>query len=235
MLKEDAFAQGSVVAEMINDGTAVNLQVSTFVGMKTNNIGDNGRDYFEIELGEDIISKFELLHEGYMLSPTQSDKKTYHTLRGIPLVGMLIGKRTNLDCYDADLRFNSISIRDKKILDRFIKYFESEKNAVEKAIVAYENDFYKNNPGKKIKNYSDGNGMYFSSFNCIPFADGTKIYLNRPYKTRTSNDGVEEVCWQKGDSIIWSRNGLNDAGESLSKLGYNKVKNNPRDCLNSAY
>ena len=235
MLKEDAFAQGSVVAEMINDGTAVNLQVSTFVGMKTNNIGDNGRDYFEIELGEDIISKFELLHEGYMLSPTQSDKKTYHTLRGIPLVGMLIGKRTNLDCYDADLRFNSISIRDKKILDRFIKYFESEKNAVEKAIVAYENDFYKNNPGKKIKNYSDGNGMYFSSFNCIPFADGTKIYLNRPYKTRTSNDGVEEFCWQKGDSIIWSRNGLNDAGESLSKLGYNKVKNNPRDCLNLAY
>lgn len=235
MLKEDSFAQGSVVAEMINDGTAVNLQVSTFVGMKTNNIGDNGRDYFEIELGEDIISKFELLHEGYMLSPTQSDKKTYHTLRGIPLVGMLIGKRTNLDCYDADLRFNTISIRDKKILDRFIKYFESEKNAVEKAIVAYENDFYKNNPGKKIKNYSDGNGMYFSSFNCIPFADGTKVYLNRPYKTRTSNDGVEEVCWQKGDFIIWSRNGLNDAGESLSKLGYNKVKNNPRDCLNLAY
>jgi hypothetical protein len=70
MLKEDSFAQGSVVAEMINDGTAVNLQVSTFVGMKTNNIGDSGRDYFEIELGEDIISKFELLHEGYMLSPT---------------------------------------------------------------------------------------------------------------------------------------------------------------------
>lgn len=235
MLKEDAFAQGSVVAEMINDGVSVNLQVSTFVGMKTNNVGDNGRDYFEIELGEDIISKFELLHEGYMLSPTQSDKKTYHTLRGIPLVGMLIGKRTNLDCYDADLRFNSISIRDKKILDRFIKYFESEKNAVEKTIVAYENDFYKNNPGKKIKNYSDGNGMYFSSFNCIPFADGTKVYLNRPYKTRTSNDGVEEFCWQKGDSIIWSRNGLNDAGESLSKLGYNKVKNNPRDCLNLAY
>lgn len=235
MLKEDSFAQGSVVAEMIKDGTAVNLQVSTFVGMKTNNVGDNGRDYFEIELGEDIISKFELLHEGYMLSPTQSDKKTYHTLRGIPLVGMLIGKRTNLDCYDADLRFNTISIRDKKILDRFIKYFESEKNAVEKAIVAYENDYYKNNPGKKIKNYSDGNGMYFSSFNCIPFADGTKVYLNRPFKTRISSDDVEEVCWQKGDSTIWSRNGLNDAGESLSKLGYNKIKNNPRDCLNLAY
>lgn len=193
MLKEDSFAQGSVVAEMINDGTAVNLQVSTFVGMKTNNIGDNGRDYFEIELGEDIISKFELLHEGYMLSPTQSDKKTYHTLRGIPIVGMLIGKRTNLDCYDADLRFNSISIRDKKILDRFIKYFESEKNAVEKAIVAYENDFYKNNPGKNIKNYSDGNGMYFSSFNCIPLADGTKIYLNRKEEGKTPRDLLNEA------------------------------------------
>lgn len=193
MLKEDSFAQGSVVAEMINDGTAVNLQVSTFVGMKTNNIGDSGRDYFEIELGEDIISKFELLHEGYMLSPTQSDKKTYHTLRGIPLVGMLIGKRTNLDCYDADLRFNSISIRDKKILDRFIKYFESEKNAVEKAIVAYENDFYKNNTGKKIKNYSDDNGMYFSSFNCIPFADGTKIYLNRKEEGKTPRDLLNEA------------------------------------------
>jgi hypothetical protein len=193
MLKEDAFAQGSVVAEMISDGVTPNLQVATFVGMKTNNIGDNGRDYFEIELGEDIISKFELLHEGYMLSPTQSDKKTYHTLRGIPLVGMLIGKRTNLDCYDADLRFNTISIRDKKILDRFIKYFESEKNAVEKAIVAYENDFYKNNPGKKIKNYSDGNGMYFSSFNCIPFADGTKIYLNRKEEGKTPRDLLNEA------------------------------------------
>jgi hypothetical protein len=106
---------------------------------------------------------------------------------------MLIGKRTNLDCYDADLRFNSVSIRDKKILDRFIKYFESEKNAVEKAIVAYENDFYKNNPGKKIKNYSDDNGMYFSSFNCIPFADGTKIYLNRKEKGKTPRNLLNEA------------------------------------------
>lgn len=224
MLKEDAFAQGSVIAEMfsikeeeyqkwlekeqvedseenrdafekIYSGTMPNLQVSTFVGMKTNNIGDSGRDYFEIELGEDIISKFELLHEGYMLSPTQSDKKTYHTLRGIPLVGMLIGRRRNVDCYDADLRFDlpSIQIRDKKILDRFIKYFESEKNAVEKAIQAYESEFYKQNPGKKIKNYSDGNGMHFSSFNCIPLADGKKIYLNRIEKDKTPRDMLNEA------------------------------------------
>ncbi len=224
MLKEDAFAQGSVIAEMfsikeeeyqkwlekeqvedseenrdafekIYSGTMPNLQVSTFVGMKTNNIGDSGRDYFEIELGEDIISKFELLHEGYMLSPTQSDKKTYHTLRGIPLVGMLIGRRRNVDCYDADLRFDlpSVQIRDKKILDRFIKYFESEKNAVEKAIQAYESEFYKQNPGKKIKNYSDGNGMRFSSFNCIPLADGKKIYLNRIEKGKTPRDMLNEA------------------------------------------
>lgn len=178
MLQEDSFAQGSVVSEALRNGEKLDIHVSTFVGMKTRNIGDQGRDYFEIGLDEDIISKFELLHEGYMISPTQSDKKTYHVLRGIPLVGMLLGKRTNTDCYDTDIKFNQVSIRDKKILDRFIAYFESEKNAVEKAIVAQENEFYKKNPGKKIANYSDKNGTRFSSFNSIPLANGETIYLN---------------------------------------------------------
>lgn len=178
MLKEDAFAQGSVIAEMLANGEDIDLHVATFVGMKTKNIGDTGRDYFEIELNEDVISKYELLSEGYMLSPTVSDKKTYHTVKGIPLVGMLLGKRKNTDCYGADVNFNSITINDKALLNRFIKYFESEKNAVEKAIQAYENEFYKNNPGKKIANYSDKNGMRFSSFNCIPQANGNKEYLN---------------------------------------------------------
>jgi len=138
MLKEDAFAQGSVISENLNskEPEKLDISVGTFVGMKTKNIGDQGRDYFEIELAEDIVSKFELLHEGYMISPTTSDKKTYHVLRGIPLVGMIIGKFTNTDCYGANLNFNEISICDSRILDRFISYFESEKNAVEKAIEA---------------------------------------------------------------------------------------------------
>ena len=178
MLKEDAFAQGSVIAQMLANGEKVDLHVATFVGMKTKNVGDTGRDYFEIELNEDVISKYELLSEGYMLSPTVSDKKTYHTLKGIPLVGIMLGKRKNTDCYYTDLRFNTISISDKKLLNTFIKYFESEKNAVEKAIQAYESEFYKKNPGKKIENYSDKNGMRFSSFNCIPLANGEPVYLN---------------------------------------------------------
>ena len=235
MLKEDAFAQGSVIVEMMAEGEKIDLDVATFVGMKTKNPGDQGRDYFEIELDEDVISKFELLHEGYMISPTQSDKKTYHTLKGIPLVGMLFGKRSNTDCYGADLKNGLVSIHDKKLLDRFIKYFESEKNAVEKAIVAYENKFYEKNPGKKIANYSDGNGMRFSSFNCIPRENGEPIYLNKVLKSRVTEDGKVEYCWQKGDSVVWSYNGLNDKGESLSKLGYDKVKENPRDSLNLAY
>lgn len=178
MLQEDSFAQGSIISEMLQNGEKIDIHVSTFVGMKTKNPGDQGRDYFEIGLDEDIISKFELLHEGYMISPTQSDKKTYHVLRGIPLVGMLFGKKSNTDCYGADIKLGEITIRDAKMLDRFISYFESEKNAVEKAIKAYEDEFYKKNPGKKIANYSDKNGMRFSSFNSIPLPDGTQIYLN---------------------------------------------------------
>lgn len=187
MIQEDSFAQGSVVSDAIRNGEKLEIGVSTFVGMKTKNIGDQGRDYFEIGLDEDVISKFELLHEGYMISPTQSDKKTYHVLRGIPLVGMIIGKKTNTDCYGADFKFNAATITDNKILDRFISYFESEKNAVEKAIKAYESEFYKKNPGKKIVNYSDKNGMRFSSFNTIPLANGEPLYLNSLQNTPQQN------------------------------------------------
>lgn len=187
MLQEDSFAQGSVVSEALQNGEKLDIHVSTFVGMKTKNVGDQGRDYFEIERDEDVISKFELLHEGYMISPTQSDKKTYHVLRGIPLVGMLFGKRSNTDCYGANIKLGEITIKDNKILDRFISYFESEKNAVEKAIIAYEEGFYKKNPGKKIANYSDANGMRFSSFNSIPFATGEPLYLNAVGNTPRQN------------------------------------------------
>ena len=187
MLQEDSFAQGSVVSEALQNGEKLDIRVSTFVGMKTKNVGDQGRDYFEIERDEDVISKFELLHEGYMISPTQSNKKTYHVLRGIPLVGMLFGKRSNTDCYGANIKLGEITIKDNKILDRFISYFESEKNAVEKAIIAYEEGFYKKNPGKKIANYSDANGMRFSSFNSIPFATGESLYLNAVGNTPRQN------------------------------------------------
>jgi hypothetical protein len=155
MIKEDAFAKGSVISEMVERGETPGIKVSTFVGMKTKNPGDTGRDYFEIELVEDFISKLELLHEGYMISPTTSDKKSYHVLEGVPLVGMRVGEKSNIRCYSADLKKMSIGIFDNDILDRFITYFESEKNAVEKAIQAYENKFYEANPGKKITNYSD--------------------------------------------------------------------------------
>lgn len=180
MIKEDAFAKGSVISEMVEQGETPGIKVSTFVGMKTKNPGDAGRDYFEIELTEDFISKLELLHEGYMISPTTSDKKSYHVLEGVPLVGMRVGEKSNIRCYSADLKKMSIDIFDNDILDRFITYFESEKNAVEKAIQAYESKFYENNPGKKIANYSDQNGMYFSSFNCVFTKSGEPIYLNLP-------------------------------------------------------
>ena len=61
-----------------------------------------------------------------------------------------------------------------------------EEAAVEKAIKAYQDGYYKNNPGKKIKNYSDANGMFFSSFNCIPLKNGEKVYLN------AAGDNVEK-------------------------------------------
>ena len=188
MLLEDSFAQGSSLVyfdekdQKYHLQKDINLSVGTFVGMKTKNIGDQGRDYFEIELDEDVISKLELLHEGYMISPTTSDKKTYHALKGIPLVGMARGVRSASQCYYINPNTGEISITDLQILDRFIEYFKSERNAVEKAIVAYETKFYKKNPGKKIANYSDENGLKFASFCCLPLANGEKIYLNKDIK-----------------------------------------------------
>jgi len=147
MLEGDSFASGSAILEKDKSGKLkvrkdINLHVATFVGMKTKNIGDTGRDYFEIELDEDFISKLELLHEGYMIAPTTSDKKTYHAIAGMPVVGMLSGKKSNTQCYLADYKTGKIDIIDLEILDRFIAYFKSERDAVEKAIVAYENKFY---------------------------------------------------------------------------------------------
>lgn len=56
-------------------------------GFKTDERGDYGQDYYQMQIVEDVIAKIAFLQNGDIISPTRSDKKSWSVLRGIRLPG----------------------------------------------------------------------------------------------------------------------------------------------------
>lgn len=135
------------------------LQFVNVAGFKTDERGDYGEDYFQMQQIEDVLVKIMFLQNGDIISPTRADKKDYSVLRGIRLPGfdyresidseghvkankssdtvnkILIPEGTKLapiyfqDSYTARTMLN----QDTNVLDVFLAYAKAEYESVKKA------------------------------------------------------------------------------------------------------
>lgn len=80
---------GSLVLKYLSQDEYLNpIQVMTFAGFKTDEAGDAGQDYADINAREDYVAKASMLLQGAMVFPTMSDKKTWTFLTGVPMPGL---------------------------------------------------------------------------------------------------------------------------------------------------
>ena len=80
------YSSRSLIANNAKAGRKI--QLHSFLMMQVNN--DEGRDYFGISPIEDYIAKVTLTMRDQMVLPTMSDKKTWYSISGIPLVHDLL-------------------------------------------------------------------------------------------------------------------------------------------------
>lgn len=194
----------------------LNIQLKNFAGFKSDNKGDLGSDYYQINEVEDYISKMAILLQDGIIFPTMSDKKTYTFITGIKLPG--IDYSANIETIAAQLPrienaksmyngvlSNTMFVQNNAVLDQFIEYAICERAAIQKCI----EDLDKNNPNKipeskRVQNYytnnifidKDGNehvvepnGTRFSSLTQIDVEEDGKVntyFLNDP--TKSSKD-----------------------------------------------
>lgn len=87
---QNGFARGSIVAKTLaaQNGTNVNLSISTPIGFKTDNRGDEGAKYSNLTEADDYINKYAMLQAGYCIFPTLADKGTYMVVNGITIPGI---------------------------------------------------------------------------------------------------------------------------------------------------
>ena len=138
---------GSIVAKMLHNGSNVNIGVSTPIGFRSDNRGDQGSKYSNLAEAEDYINKFAMAQAGYCIFPTLADKGTYMVLNGIPIPGMTFnvnkdGIYTTSDAPTIEYMFDNgwqlgMPIEDmfylrpnNKVLDQFIEYAKTEYSAI---------------------------------------------------------------------------------------------------------
>ena len=99
------------------------LRLSVFQNFKTDNYGDQGSDYHQINEVEDYLAKMELVLNGRLIFPTMEAKKTYYSISGIDLNLNSKLEVVNLPGIEQQVLFSN------DILDRWINYFQADYNA----------------------------------------------------------------------------------------------------------
>ena len=195
---------GSLVLKRLSEDPNQHVVVRNFVGLKTDQRNDFGRDYFEIIKLEDYVSKMTILENDGIISPTMSDKKNWTYLSGIKLPGLdyssIIGSDGNvtsmqgiLDRFliqaDGVTQLDNMFAPDPEVIDQFIQYAICEYQSVLKAdsdIDEMERDGTKDT---EVDNYyKNEQGAKFSSLLGV-----------WDYKYETQQDGSQKIV---GETFI---------------------------------
>lgn len=148
------------------------LELVTFPGMKSDEPGDAGVDYFQISQKDDYVSKLTILQEGGIIFPTMSDKKTWVYIKGITLPGIdwhgdmrnqsLLRARVfspnKENLVDNHGRINFVKgalytlTQNRDVLEVLRNYFITEHAAVAEAIA----DYYGIPEDQRVDNYHKG-------------------------------------------------------------------------------
>lgn len=87
-ISSDAIPVGSIVLKTLKNKQLGKLKMHTYIGFKTDNLGDEGAKYQEEPEVEDYLAKLTIVQDGYLILPTMSDKSTWGYIEGVDIPGI---------------------------------------------------------------------------------------------------------------------------------------------------
>ena len=186
-IARSAYSANSLIVKALTSPDKPKLKLHTLIAIR-DNITNSSRDYFGITPLEDYIAKLLLVHQGRLILPTMSDKKTWYSIEGIKLPKDFLGTIKYSPNAEGSMEATIIPRRfSNETLDIFCNYFLDEYNAIVKCFDSKEDvekgksrfyDNYHGKIGKDGKMAPGGNGGRFRYFNQLPI-NGTTVSLNR--------------------------------------------------------
>lgn len=186
-IARSAYSANSLIVKTLTSPDKPKLKLHTLIAIR-DNITNSSRDYFGITPLEDYIAKLLLVHQGRLILPTMSDKKTWYSIEGIKLPKDFLGTIKYSPNAEGSMEATIIPRRfSNETLDIFCNYFLDEYNAIVKYFDSKEDvekgksrfyDNYHGEIGKDVKMAPGGNGGRFRYFNQLPI-NGATVSLNR--------------------------------------------------------
>lgn len=186
-IARSAYSANSLIVKALTSPDKPKLKLHTLIAIR-DNITNSSRDYFGITPLEDYIAKLLLVHQGRLILPTMSDKKTWYSIEGIKLPKDFLGTIKYSPNAEGSMEATIIPRRfSNETLDIFCNYFLDEYNAIVKYFDSKEYvekgksrfyDNYHGEIGKDGKMAPGGNGGRFRYFNQLPI-NGATVSLNR--------------------------------------------------------
>lgn len=185
-IARSAYSANSLIVKTLTSPDKPKLKLHTLIAIR-DNITNSSRDYFGITPLEDYIAKLLLVHQGRLILPTMSDKKTWYSIEGIKLPKDFLGTIKYSPNAEGSMEATIIPRRfSNETLDIFCNYFLDEYNAIVKYFDSKEDvekgksrfyDNYHGKIGKDGKMAPGGNGGRFRYFNQLPI-NGATVSLN---------------------------------------------------------
>lgn len=186
-IARSAYSANSLIVKTLTSPDKPKLKLHTLIAIR-DNITNSSRDYFGITPLEDYIAKLLLVHQGRLILPTMSDKKTWYSIEGIKLPKDFLGTIKYSPNAEGSMEATIIPRRfSNETLDIFCNYFLDEYNAIVKYFDSKEDvekgksrfyDNYHGKIGKDGKMAPGSNGGRFRYFNQLPI-NGATVSLNR--------------------------------------------------------
>lgn len=186
-IARSAYSANSLIVKTLTSPDKPKLKLHTLIAIR-DNITNSSRDYFGITPLEDYIAKLLLVHQGRLILPTMSDKKTWYSIEGIKLPKDFLGTIKYSPNAEGSMEATIIPRRfSNETLDIFCNYFLDEYNAIVKYFDSKEDvekgksrfyDNYHGKIGKDGKMAPGGDGGRFRYFNQLPI-NGATVSLNR--------------------------------------------------------
>ena len=186
-IARSAYGANSLIVKTLTSPDKPKLKLHTLIAIR-DNITNSSRDYFGITPLEDYIAKLLLVHQGRLILPTMSDKKTWYSIEGIKLPKDFLGTIKYSPNAEGSMEATIIPRRfSNETLDIFCNYFLDEYNAIVKYFDSKEDvekgksrfyDNYHGKIGKDGKMAPGGDGGRFRYFNQLPI-NGATVSLNR--------------------------------------------------------
>lgn len=233
--ENNGFPMGSIILSQLLNNQKNALRVYTYLGLKTDNKGDNGTEYKAESEIDDYVTKMAMLQQGILIFPTLADKGTWMCIDGVKIPGMKFTEQVdeygNKRCAAINVPKvqwigNNAYIRPSDdVLNQMIQYAECERLAICQCM---EDLGYDNIPGYQkqnrkpipkeayIKNYHTPNKVKVGKETIKIEPNGTRFLSLTEIKVLKTNE--------KGEQYLATIN-FNDprmSSTDLLKLAYDE-------------